>query len=696
MRESNFKNIALNKAAVSITTNLYDRRALDSTMDQPLVNSLNHLTFLTSSSAKVRETLTNDGGLERLVSILHECHKDEYMMADTSRSVENEKMNALIAWKWTLAFQCLVLVATRGNERIRKRVIEAGVLPIISTVLDNYLLFVRNFDNQLDAHLNEKFLTIVANKLHKMKYQASTKISKLETDDSKDYDYFNICNYLSSECKIFRCLNDYLSCHKKDSVLGGPLDINELHIKQNMHSINETITCPRSFLNGKLIPKDDDVVWSLQLLAFTSKYSSLKRFFQYTHLVDSLSLRVILDSEDDENSINENIESYDILKDLPKLTQSSQETSSQQSYLQPSTQQFIQGSQNSAISPLMQTLSQHYSQQKKEEDPKLINDENKSSSTSTNSSIYNNSILDDDSINVSTLPSTICESNDLNFNKLNNSIGLNPQRISIVQNTSTNENINAGLIDSIVKLDNCLTSTNSAVVNDEETLSSLIEVCEKLNNYYEKSLTSHKIRSINESKLETRNYLDKYNYETYFSSKNINNNEDQNSSDSSYKFKYNINLFPLVEKFTMKTINTTDMCYWAGVVMRNSCRKDEERGGVRQCAYHGCGKWEQCPRQFAKCRRCKRTKYCSKNCQLKAWNYHKHWCIDSTSTSSGSTTNTTSAATVPNTSISVTPTPENTNDTLGNNITSDVLNEMGNQNGEFINTIDAGGVSEEN
>jgi hypothetical protein len=24
--------------------------------------------------------------------------------------------------------------------------------------------------------------------------------------------------------------------------------------------------------------------------------------------------------------------------------------------------------------------------------------------------------------------------------------------------------------------------------------------------------------------------------------------------------------------------------YWAGVIMRNACRKDDSRGGIRQCA----------------------------------------------------------------------------------------------------------------
>ena len=82
--------------------------------------------------------------------------------------------------------------------------------------------------------------------------------------------------------------------------------------------------------------------------------------------------------------------------------------------------------------------------------------------------------------------------------------------------------------------------------------------------------------------------------------------------------KQPINVFVIVEKFTQK-VHPEEVQTWASVIMRNGCRRDESRGGVRQCAYHGCQKWEDSPRQFAKCRRCKRTKYCSKDCQSKAW-----------------------------------------------------------------------------
>lgn len=60
------------------------------------------------------------------------------------------------------------------------------------------------------------------------------------------------------------------------------------------------------------------------------------------------------------------------------------------------------------------------------------------------------------------------------------------------------------------------------------------------------------------------------------------------------------NVFSLVERFTFRPSSTeTDLPnpppklppeiqYWAGVIMRNACRKDESRGGIRQCANSKC------------------------------------------------------------------------------------------------------------
>ncbi|KAG6914269.1 hypothetical protein DXG01_001346 [Tephrocybe rancida] len=76
------------------------------------------------------------------------------------------------------------------------------------------------------------------------------------------------------------------------------------------------------------------------------------------------------------------------------------------------------------------------------------------------------------------------------------------------------------------------------------------------------------------------------------------------------------NVFSLVERFTFKPSSTEtelpnppprlppEIQYWAGVVMRNACRKDEGRGGIRQ-----------------------KAKYCGKECQSTAWSEgHRFWC----------------------------------------------------------------------
>lgn len=94
------------------------------------------------------------------------------------------------------------------------------------------------------------------------------------------------------------------------------------------------------------------------------------------------------------------------------------------------------------------------------------------------------------------------------------------------------------------------------------------------------------------------------------------------------------NVFSYVERFTHRRPShdrhtpaiPAEIQYWAGVIMRNACRKDEERGGIRQCANMQCGRWEAFPREFAKCRRCRKAKYCSKACQSKAWQLgHRFW-----------------------------------------------------------------------
>ncbi|KAJ1916924.1 hypothetical protein H4219_003506 [Mycoemilia scoparia] len=138
MRESNFSFPSLNKACVSITSALYDRRALDCTAVLPLVNSLSHLNYLTATSSRIREILVNDGGLERLTRILHKT---------------NVTRDQLHSWQWTLAFQCIVNMGVRGTQQIRTRLVEVGIVPILVEILNGYLQSIetRKLRDELQA-----------------------------------------------------------------------------------------------------------------------------------------------------------------------------------------------------------------------------------------------------------------------------------------------------------------------------------------------------------------------------------------------------------------------------------------------------------------------------------------------------------------------------------------------------------------
>jgi hypothetical protein len=599
----------------------------------------------------VRETLATDGGLERLVSILHECKKDVSSVAERKargmrKTIAEEKQDALIAWKWTLAFQCLVLIGTRGTEKIRERVVQAGVIPIIATVLDNYLLVSRDFDGQTDTTLNEKFINMVKHQVNISTARQKTLNASISSDDDAET---LLSNYISMNSE----LSHYLTETQYDTEIAPDMvpnmeinglqilqNITEMSIHQNLHDINHTITSPRFFLRGILIPKDDDVVWSLQLLAFISKYSSLKYHLQSTHIVESLSLRSLLrdcispasippplDTDDDpEIELISNLSSDESEQQSHAVTHSSQLNQQNAQALPPLTQSSVPPSSQRVIEPQTQpqsgAISASQSQiliqmnNSSQEDVMNDNGQGHTNGIVVKSAQYHNELLNDYQ-----QPKTL-ENNTL-----------------LTGNDKTKNCITKSLLNSILKFEKCCLRCSQKddvsklhiqdYTSNEEKTFNFIELSCKLNNFYSKKCMSSKISRIKKCIKEKEEYLTKWNYETYFLNNTTESDIDHTNDVSEY-----INIFPLVEKFTIKSINTTDMCYWSGVIMRNSCRKNDT--GVRQCACFDCGKWEKFPRQFAKCRRCKRTKYCSKDCQLKAWVYHKHWCLDSSSSSTNS------------------------------------------------------------
>lgn len=129
--------------------------ALDTNVPLPLYNSLSHLTYLTSTSPRIREIMTMDGGLERLVRLLHEfclcppppenpailyglsapsAHPTKLVPTLNPKSYDKQA-----AYRFSLAFQSVVNIGVRGSEQIRGRVVQAGTLDVVGCILEAWL-----------------------------------------------------------------------------------------------------------------------------------------------------------------------------------------------------------------------------------------------------------------------------------------------------------------------------------------------------------------------------------------------------------------------------------------------------------------------------------------------------------------------------------------------------------------------------
>lgn len=533
MRDSNHRSVTSNKPVIVITSTSYDRRALDVNSDRPLVSSLNHLTYQVCNSVKIRETIANDGAMDRIVSILRSCHFSLYELLDLPlRHVSNHKMaqdiwkkkkQALMGWKWLLGLQCLVLTGTRGPEDIRRKVFHAGIIPILATILDNYLLYHKNYDymkgeplsfdfKALDTEQMFHFLRVDKNETYEdyLEFVVGKDLFRLSDDD----DFIN--EELLRDEKINPSdFGDVWSIFTSKDGENPFMDEDNAYYKSNF-------PIPREFYLGRIVPKLDDILWSLQLLAFLSKYSYTRRELQSSEFVERLSFRGMI---------------------------------------------------NRARSRL--------------------------------SGIYKGNI-----VGAHYTPSLLKEkspSPELGFPDMYNFEGKNDIHESLSQPTTDK------FLEELLDVKRKCAEISAKTDGENELLNR--NPYEQLN--IQISTNNSSDRHVQESQL-IDNFNANWNY------RDLCKDLDEDTWNHIQK-KEPINLFPLVENFTPGNSNPKDVVYWSSVIMRNSCRKDEEKG-VRQCANFACGKWEEYPKQFAKCRRCKSTKYCSRACQLKSWKFHRYWC----------------------------------------------------------------------
>ncbi|KAL9131833.1 MAG: hypothetical protein Q9217_000360 [Psora testacea] len=637
MREVNFSIPNVNKASVGITTALYDRRALDCTSTLPLINSLNHLAYLTTSSARIRDILTIDGGVERLVCILKQGRSQEMMEM----------------WKWNLAFQCVVNIGVRGSEGVRTRVVEADMVPVIATILDNYIKVIEKCREKVEAEHSCR-----RRSLHAAQPRQSSPKSRGRTSGSNRQS-FQLRGPAGNENRPFRRQEPPPAIEIPQSNARPGFEHHNIYQTLDTAPMEMTPTLPQlsgmSPFDRPSAPRNhhhhqhhhhhhhhhhrsQDIRQHANGTAGSGSrhigLQSLPAAVPSMDTGDGIGLRPVRDSDR-----------------LPSMLPALQTgiTSQPESPTTPSAPPSIQA----IIEPIGNRRRPSIRQQSNSGDSDDANlDEAASETSATNEnsdepmvdiqttvdiqeSEDQDSILEDVSVantirNVSegqeaeTFNITHQSANDgsiinANVTPANNTISFPP-----TTQTMTVVNLGAQAIPHSSHARYLLDRSGApgilaATPRDEDVLMSL-QLLAYVSKYC--NLRSYFQRSHLVPKLKIREDLG------VFENQPINNypkDYESEEEEEEYLLPDDFNIFPLVEKFTVRH-HSQDMQHWAGVVMRNLCRKDDARGGIRQCAYYECGRWEQWTRQFAKCRRCRRTKYCSKECQKNAWLFHRHWC----------------------------------------------------------------------
>ncbi|KAJ1887649.1 hypothetical protein LPJ66_009006, partial [Kickxella alabastrina] len=506
MRESNFHFPSTNKACVSITSALYDRRALDCTADLPLVNSLSHLNYLTSSSARIREILTTDGGLERLVRILR-----------TTRVTEDTLHN----WKWTMAFQCVVNVGVRGTTDIRQRVVQVGAVPILVEILHAYLL--------------------------------GTEVLRLEQKVGE------AMNALSERMNIAKVLD-----------------------------FSALPDAPTSDEHAAINDPSNTVV-STHILASGANHS--------TGVTSSRAASAAVARSNAQAAAAAAVAAATGINPIPiTVPQIHQQA--------PAATNNANRQQTRRVGEGIHPLSRHVSYSDVAAQGAHVAIPGTHMPYNSNAYLYSEqerlqAEYDAARRRLQAINHVMYRHDD---------VVLTLQLLAYLTKTPSQRQLlhECPLLSAHIRIPSGAdgpgpaasgsgSSTNGGGVNGYATSSDLEDAVQAA------QLSAQANATAGIPAPRRRKY----------------------ARDAT------VDVFSIVERFTVQRAFPSDMVYWSAIVMRNSCRRDEARNNCRQCAYLKCQKWEVRQNEFAKCRRCRKAKYCSKSCQSKAWQEgHRNWCSE--------------------------------------------------------------------
>jgi hypothetical protein len=621
MREVNFSIPNANKASVGITTALYDRRALDCTSTLPLINSLNNLAYLTTSSARIRDILTVDGGVERLVCILKEGRRPKDMME---------------CWKWNLAFQCVVNIGVRGSENVRTRVVEADMVPVIATILDNYVKVIDKCREKADAEFKRRERGYGGSSSSSKHYShRSTNSTHVDMLSGGAQGHERLRRQAPPPIEIPTPLRDpsaeqpqlpafslsspperttfsrghhhnrstaesrsplYAPSHSRAQPLATALpSIDSRHDAFNLRPVRDADRLP-SMLPLPTEPSsrpDSPTTPNAPINPPSEAGGQLPLFRRVVGRRPSVRHQASMSQDSDEmaddaeGALNDSgVEEPIVGIETGDLAMADMED----------TTTLIEGD-----SPVRLDPAQPTGDGRPEVDAfNLARSAIENSTSNSNPSASTTIPTQQPNITISPLPTLPTPQQ--------------PMQLNPIARYAHERSAQEGMITSMPRDEDVLMCL--------QLLAYVSKYC-NLRSYFQQS---HLVPKLKISDRE----LDLFDSAPPSPSTKTENGMDLVPGDEEIEEEYlqpsDFNIFPLVEKFTVRH-HTADMQYWAGVVMRNLCRKDDARGGIRQCAYYLCGRWEEYTRQFAKCRRCRRTKYCSKECQKAAWVYHRHWCV---------------------------------------------------------------------
>ncbi|TKX24938.1 MYND-type zinc finger protein samB [Elsinoe australis] len=553
MRENNFSIPNANKASVGITPALYDRRALDCTSTLPLINSLNNLAYLTTSSARIRDILTVDGGVERLVCILK----------------EGRSKDAMEMWKWNLAFQCVVNIGVRGSEAVRTRVVEADMVPVVATILDNYIQAIEKCrEKEMAQYPTRQRSSSQTRRSHTKPHSRRQQPPPIEIPQQPATQVHEHRRQLSTPQNE----TVFTSSPFGNNISGfGIRPVQDIDRLPSMLPTLNTIelssqpvspSTPSAARTQETVPRRPSIRHQLSVSGPNWEDEQVEESLPETSDNNTASPDPVVGIQND-------VVMQDADEAIPR------------------------GGSATPVTLTAPTIS--------------VVDEF-------------NSHIDDSRTTTPTQQ---------NFNPIQ---PLPP--VNVVNATPPNVR---QTLDSYYGRLPALPNLLSALPRDEDVIMSLqlLAYVSKYCNLRSYFQATHLVPRLKVGpELSALDSTDPNAGRTAAQLQADWDNEFVDSGEEAY------NIFPLIEKFTVRVPSSSrnplhptspqqcdTMQYWAGVVMRNLCRKDESRGGIRQCAYWKCGKWEQWPRQFAKCRRCRRTKYCSKDCQKGAWGTHRFWCV---------------------------------------------------------------------